>query len=152
MGLTCLDKLRRELPLPQTLIDMIESGRWVHPGDNVMLARIPFIRDPLVFLNSKDSMLFNSGPLMGPIELESEVFSEYRGSAIPKRALPWIDVEQTLFIACNRWPGDDVGIALDYRTGIDSPRIVGGDWRSGRNCIYHEISPSFDAFVQLLGL
>lgn len=144
--------MRRKLPLPQTLIEMIETDRWAHPGDDVMLARIPFIRDPLVFLGSKDNMLFESGPLMGPNEIENEMFSEYRGSAIGDRDLPWIDVEQTLFIICNKWPGDDVGVALDYRTGINSPRVIGGDWRSGNNCIYHEISPSFDAFVELIGL
>jgi len=83
----------------------------------------------------------------------SETFSEFRGSAIGERDLPWIDVEQSLFIICNRWPGDDVGIALDYRSGIDMPRVVGGDWHSGNNgVVYREISPTFDAFIQLLGL
>jgi hypothetical protein len=131
---------------------MIEAGRWVHPGDDVMRARIPFIRDPLVFLSSKEDMLFESGPLMGPEENEQPCFSEYRGSVIDERELPWIDVEKTIFIICNKYPGDDVGIALDCRTGINSPRIVGGDWHSGRKCIYREISPSFDAFAKLLCL
>lgn len=151
MRLKNLDKMRRELPLPTRLIELIDSGRWVHPGDDVMLAKVPFIRDPLVFLGSKDNMLFESGPLMGPEAIEQEMFSEYRGSAVGERDLPWIDVERTLFIICNKWPGDDVGIALDYRTG-NSPRVVGGDWHSGNNCTYHEISPSFDAFVELIGL
>lgn len=151
MRLKKLNKLRHQLPLPTTLIEMIESGRWVHPGDDVMLAKIPFIRNPLVFLGSKDSMLFESGPLMGPDEIENETFSEYCGSELSERALPWIDVEQTLFIIVNKWPGDDVGIALDYRTG-NSPRVVGGDWISGNRCVYREISPSFDAFVELLRL
>lgn len=150
--LTSLDTLRQKLPLPQMLIKMIESGRWAHPGDDVMLARIPFIRAPLVFLDSKDNMLFESGPLMGPNEIEYEGFSEYRGSVLGLRDLSWIDVEQTIFIICNKWPGDDVGIALDYRTRINSPRVVGGDWHSGKGCIYHEISSSFDAFVELIGL
>ena len=147
-----LNTLRRQLPLPALLVEMIETGHWVHPGDEVMLAKVPFIRDPLVFLGSKDDMLFESGPLMGPSEIEQVIFSEYRGSAVGNRDLPWIDVEQTLIIICNKWPGDDVGIALDYRTGLESPRVVGGDWHSGMNYIYHEICPSFEDFVKLLEL
>ncbi len=144
--------MQRNLPLPQMLIELIETGRWVHPGDDVMFAKIPFIQDPLNFLGSKDNMVFESGLLMGHNEIEQEVFSEYRGSVIGERGLPWVDVEQSLFIICNKWPGDDIGTALDYRTGLNSPRVIGGDWRSGNKCIYHEISPTFDAFVELVGL
>jgi len=97
-------------------------------------------------------VLLVSDPVMDPDEAEDEYYSEYLGSQSSVRDLPWIDVEQTLFIICNRSPGADVGIALDYRSGKDSPRVIGGDWHSGGNCIYREISPSFDAFVELLGL
>lgn len=142
--------MRRDLPIPQLLTDLIHTGRWVHPGDDVMLAKAPFIHDPLVF-RGIDNVAIQSLSLMGPEEIENETFSEYRGSAVDARPLPWIDVERTLFIMSNKWPGDDVGIALDYRTS-NSPRVVGGDWHSGNRCIYHEISPSFDAFVELLGL
>lgn len=128
------------------------AGRWVHPGDDVMQKKVPFIRDPLIFLNSRDDMVCNSGPLMEPDEVAQETFSEYRGSIVGHRDLPWIDVEQSLFVICNRIPGDDVGIALDYRTGVNSPRVVGSDWQSGAACLYREINPSFDAFVELLGL
>lgn len=151
MRLKKLDELRSKLPLPHLLIELIDTGRWVHPGDDVLRARIPFIQNPLVFLGSKDDMRFDIGPLMEPDEIENETFSEYLGSAVGERTLPWIDVERTLFIICNKWPGDDVGIALDYRTGT-SPRVVAGDWTSGNRCIYHEISPSFEAFFESLGL
>jgi len=152
MHLEKRDRLRHKLPLPTKLIEMLESGKWVHPGNSIMQEKIPFIRDPVVFLNSKDSMLCHSVPLMGPEEIENERFSEYRGSAIGKRDLPWIDVEQTLVIICNQWPGDDVGIALDYRVEIDTPRVVGGDWHSETHLVYREIAPTFDRFVDLLGL
>lgn len=39
--------------------------------------------------------------------------------------LPWLDVEQAFFIAVNRVPGDDVGLARDYRTDAHDPRVVG---------------------------
>lgn len=91
---------------------------------------------------------------MGPDSIENILFSEYRGSSIAARGLPWIDVEKTLFIIINKWPGDDVGIALDYRTGLDHPRVIGGDWdtQDGRGIVYREITPDFPGFVKLLGL
>jgi hypothetical protein len=131
---------------------MLRDDQWKHPGHDVMAEKVPFIHDPLEFLSSIDSMLFNSGPLMDPRKAEDERFSEYRGSQIPFRDLPWIDVEKTVFIIINERIGDDVGIALDYRTGNDWPRIVGGDWHSGSGIIYREIAPSFDVFVELIGL
>lgn len=151
MSLKSVKDMRYALPLPPRLTELIETGRWMHPGDDVMLSKVPFIDVELVFLDSKDTMCF-TGPLMGPHENEQEMFCEYRGSAIGERPLPWIDVEKTLFIILNKWPGDDVGIALDYRVGVHSPRVVGGDWHTGAGCVYREISPTFDAFVELLGL
>ncbi|SFH86646.1 hypothetical protein SAMN05421753_103263 [Planctomicrobium piriforme] len=148
----CIETIRRKLPLPAKLQLMMKEGRWKHPGQEVLAAKIPFIRDPLTFLSSIESMLSNSGPLMRPDENENERFSEYRGSRISSRDLPWIDVEQVIFIICNERIGDDVGIALDYRTGINSPRVVGGDWHSRSGLQYREIAPSFDEFVELIGL
>ena len=55
-------------------------------------------------------------------------------------------------MAVNRWPGDDVGIALDYRTGFDDHRVVAGDWGSGNSCKWRGVAPTFSAIVRLLGL
>lgn len=115
-----------------------------------MLRKIHFIRDPIVFLGTKEEMLFESGALMKPDESEQAFFSEYRGSLVGNRELPWADVEKRLFIIVNQHPGDDVGIALDYRTGMHTPRVIGTDWHSDKNCIYRETSPSFEEFVELL--
>ena len=147
-----VDQFRRDLPLPRLFAELIEAGRWVNPGDDVMRQKVSFIREPLTFLCSKDDMLFNSGPLMDKDASDNESFSEYRGSVVGERPLPWIDVERSIFIIVNKYPGDDVGIALDYRTGINAPRVVGGDWWTGRSLDYRQISPTFDEFVQLLGL
>ncbi len=117
-----------------------------------MLERIPFIRDPLVFLQNKAEMLKESGPLMKDTETEQKLFSEYRGSLLPERNLPWLDVDCSIFIIVNKWPGEDIGIALDYRTGIDTPRVVGGNWNDGTRLTYCEISSTFSEFVELLGI
>ena len=151
MRLKNLEKLQRELLLPPLLAELIASGRWTHPGDDVLLKAVPFITDPLVFHHSKKEMLQKSGPLMGPGRIESEGHSEYRGSAIGERDLPWLDVEKSLYIIANKNIGGDVGIVLDYRPEVE-PRVVGGDWHSGHGIIYREISPTFDAFAELIGL
>ena len=89
---------------------------------------------------------------MDPEESESEIFAEYRGSLVGPRDLPWIDVEKALLILCNKWPGDDVGIAIDYRPGLEEPRVIGGDWHSGERIEYRDVSATFPAFVEMLGL
>ncbi len=65
---------RRQLLLLGVLLTMLEDGRWKHPGDEVMAVKVPLIRDPLPFLSSIESMLFNSGPLMAPNAAEDSHF------------------------------------------------------------------------------
>lgn len=141
----------RALPLPRLLVELLESGRWVHPGEDLMRERIPFIQDLIQFMTTHEDMLLNSSPFMGQDRNEFETFSEYRGSKVAERALPWLDVEKRLNIIINREIGDDTCIALDYRTGLHTPRVVGCEHVSGK-ILHREISPSFEAFVKLLGL
>jgi hypothetical protein len=148
-----INVIRGRLPLPPLLKQLLAAGRWKHPGEDALRRIVPFIQDPLCFLTSHRSMLFESGPLMGPNETENALFCEYRGSAMPARDLPWIDVEQTLFVIVNERPGDDVGIALDFRTGKANPRVVAGDWHSKDDggLIYREVAPTFPDFAWSLG-
>lgn len=58
-------------------------------------------------------------------------------------------------IAVNANPGDDVAIALDYRTGARTPRVVASDWWSSTEpttAPWREISKSFVEFARLLTL
>lgn len=149
----CIDSLRRSLKLPRLLIDLMKSGRWSHSGMRLLKVCASFIRDPLVVLPTIDSMFGNSGPLMGHEKAEDELFHEYRGSCLPYRPLPWIDVEKTIFIMCNERIGDDCGIALDYRLDFDNPHVIGSDWHSGfKGVQYRHIADSFDDFVSKVGL
>jgi hypothetical protein len=66
--------------------------------------------------------------------------------------LPWLDADRSFFVAVNRWPVDDVRIALDYRTDALDPRVVASDWGTGQACIWREVAPAFSGFVRLLGL
>ena len=141
-----------DLPvLPPLLIDLIRTGRWIHPGDDLMLAKVPFIHEPMELFGS-DYKPIVSISMMGLYENKNELFPEYRGSLFPERVLPWIDFELALFLMANKYPGDDVGIALDYRTGPDSPRVIGTDWHTAGDSGYRIICETFDEFVELLDL
>ena len=140
------------LQLPILLKDLIATSMWIHPGDKRIRELIPFIEEPIDFLKSKDQMDFNCGPLMAQNEMENYFFHEYRGSAFPcGRDLPWIDVEKSVMIAVNRRIGDDLGIALDYRTIAEDPRVIGSDW-SDEGCSWREIAPTFSTFCIRSGL
>jgi hypothetical protein len=65
--------------------------------------------------------------------------------------LPWLDVEKALYIAVNREIGGDVGIALDYRTSMENPRVVGSDWRDTKH-FWREVTPTFSEFVKRIGI
>lgn len=141
------------LPLPPLLVEMMEDGRWTHPGVEGIAKIAPFIRDELEFRISPN--LVREGEcIMLDTEVENEFLHEYRGSKIgTERELPWIDVEKTALIAINRFPGDDVSIALDYRTSITDPRVVGTEWveGNGNGLYWREIAPTFTIFADMFG-
>lgn len=142
------------LPLPPLLVSIIAAGRWRHPGDEVLRAVIPFL-DGLVDFLSIESMRRESRGMLAVADTQgSATFHEARGtrSAAPVE-LPWLDVDKAIFIAVNRIPGDDLGIALDYRTRPDDPRVLACEWLPpGSGCIWREVTGTFTEFVRRLGL
>ncbi len=93
-----------------------------------MLAAIPFLKDPVVFLLSPSHIAAQTN-LFPDDERYSLFFHEYRGSTNQEKPLPWLDAEATFFLAVNKNIGDDVAIALDYRTNRDDPRVVATHWQ-----------------------
>ena len=89
---------------------------------------------------------------MGSDEAENEQFHEYRSSLCEKRDLPWRDVENSLLVAINRFPGDDVAIGLDYRTSKEDPRVIATEWIDGSECgcYWREVAPTLSEFVAQL--
>ena len=142
------------LPLPPLLLELLAEGRWRHPGDAILQAAISWIEDPLDFLSppyelafeSMWATLFDHGDYAAWMHLARSSQSE------ESIHLPWLDVEQAVFIIENLWPGDDQGIALDYRTSQFDPRVVASDWVVAVGCIWREVAPTFSAFVEQLGL
>lgn len=112
---------------------------------------ISWIVDPLT------RILYEDGSADDP--RGSALFHVIRGSVVGPGDLPWLDVEQAFNIAVNRRAGDDVAIALDYRTDPSDPRVVGSDtWTSRRQpggrvqYVWRQVAPSFSVFAQALGL
>ena len=141
--------------MPSPLIDLLAAGRWRHPGDDVVRAVIPWLEDPLVFLGSVSAMRSQSQSLdlFADDWRGAELFREVRGSVAGPAELPWLDVERAFLVAVNRVPGDDVAIALDYRSDSSNPRVVASDfWTKPGQCAWRIVAPTFGAFVEALGL
>jgi hypothetical protein len=67
--------------------------------------------------------------------------------------LPWLDPELAVLIAVNRDPGDDIAVALDYRSDAVEPRVVASDfWTDPRHCSWRLVTPTFTGFAAALGL
>jgi hypothetical protein len=141
------------LPVPELLSELIRGGHWVHPGDVRLRNVIPFLVDPVDFLNTPEAMARESSGRLADDPRLSPVFHMARRcrKAEPFE-LPWLDVDRAFFVAVNRWPGDDTAIALDYRTDDLDPRVVASDWGAGRACVWREVAPTFSAFVGSLGI
>jgi len=137
------------MPLP--LVALIESGKWVHPGDGVIRQAIPFLNEPVDFL-SVDAMEFESSGHLADDPHSSALFHEMRGSdSVNVPDLPWRDVSSSFFIAVNRFPGDDIGIALDFREGAEAdPSVIASNW-SNAACKWQRVSGSLSEFLHRIG-
>ncbi|OPC78905.1 hypothetical protein B4N89_32820 [Embleya scabrispora] len=137
------------------MTSLIERGLWRHPGDAVLAEVIPWFESPLVFVSGPEQMEFESQSMdMFADDPHRAFFREARGStSTGPLELPWLDVEQAVLIAVNRNPGDDIALALDYRTDPTDPRVVGSDfWTNPCMCEWRVAAPTFSAFAARLGL
>jgi hypothetical protein len=141
------------LPLPSRLVRLMGEDRWRHPGDEVLRRLIPFLTEPVDFLMTIEAMALESqGHVAGhPDSWSREGMKEMRGRHRNVPDLPWLDVDRCVFIAVNRVAGADVGIALDYRTSVEDPRVVASDWQDTEH-FWRAVSPTFSEFVDALGL
>lgn len=146
----------RGLAVPFLLAELMASGRWLHPGDNILGQVLPWFEDPLDFLASTARMEQESRSLdrYADDPRESRAFHIGRGSVAGPIWLPWLDAELAFFIAVNRRAGDDVALALDYRGNADNPAVVASDcWTyPGGGYLWRSVAPSVDAFAGMLGI
>ena len=136
--------------IPILLRTLIETGRWQHPGDDVLRQVIPKLADPVDFRN-----WVPQGTVADEIASFSrqdlETFKLYRNTDDLHRPLPWLNADQAVFIAVNRIPGDDVAIALDYRNSPDDPIVVASCWPENKHHEWFKVADSFDTFARALG-
>jgi hypothetical protein len=145
----------RGLVIPDLLLELLASGRWRPPDGDALSQVMPWFQDPLDFLSSVDQMRWESQSLdlFADDSRSSQLFREARGSVAGRLDLPWLDVELAVLVAVNQRPGDDVAIALDYRTDPADPRVVGSDfWTDPKQCAWRIIAPTLTGFVAALGL
>jgi hypothetical protein len=145
--------LVRGLVLPTLLASLLVSGRWQHPGDDVLRRALPWFESPLAFLHSAGAMESESASLDEDAgdDWASRYFHVTRSGH--RLGLPWLDPGLAICIAVNRVPGDDVAIALDYRGENGSPLVVASDaWTYPRGHLWRPVAPSFDAFASMLGI
>ncbi len=137
-----------QFKIPMLLRTLIETGRWQHPGDDVLRQVIPRLTDPVDF--RKWLPHTTVADEIASFSRESlETFKLYRNSE-PYRPFPWLNADQAVFIAVNRVPGDDVAVALDYRASVDEPTVVASCWPDNKLHEWFEVADSFDTFARSL--
>jgi hypothetical protein len=117
---------------------------------------MPWFEDPVLFLPDVQAMAkeSKSWDFLTEDDPSAQLFRQARGT---ERAgpieLPWLDIDKALLIAVNERPGDDVAVALDYRTDPADPRVVASDfWTEPGPCSWRQVAPTFSAFVAALDL
>jgi hypothetical protein len=138
------------LPLPPLLVELVKQDKWQHPNHEVMRTVIPFLSDPVIFIEIENIHRQSTRYLE---IMERWSFNAISGakSTVPVE-LPWLDIDRAVLIAANQQTGDDVAIALDYRTSIDNPRVVASDWHNNKQHLWREVTPTFSEFVERIGI
>lgn len=141
-----------KLPVPKLMLELMEQGKWQHPGDAVIRQVVPFFQAEVDFLQAWEVMARESG---GQLEdTEEDFFYERRSSKDARaNALPWRDLDKSFLFAVNRERGDDIALALDFRSSVEDPQVIGNNWYTGaRGCVWELVSPLFSAFCERVGL
>ena len=149
------------LVLPTLMKRLLQLGKWVHPGDDVLHELMPWGSDAFDLLDM-DGMKRESQfglAKRGGVDL---FFREASERLLTQRVppLPWLNTDMAVMIACNREPGADVGICLDYRTDANDPRVVASHWPESLSSesyedfghFWREVTPTFSEFVKAVGI
>ena len=142
--------LMANVALPPLLVDLMRTNRWVQPDEAVWKRTIPFLDGPVDLLDL-DAMEFESQGHLA--DIHDDWMRQMRSdSNTPSKPLPWLDVSQSFFIAVNSIPGDDIGIALDFRNSdAENPRVVASKWKDN-GCEWKLAVSTFRKFVEVTGM
>lgn len=142
----------RGMRFPQPFIELWTAGQWEQPSEHLIQSLIPCLDGPIEFIEEMDWMVLeNSGHLADSPE-GVQLNRAYHGSESQEKPdLPWLDVDQALFVAVNRLHGDDLGIAIDFRTSLENPRVVASRWCYSLGRIEWElVTNTFTEFLERL--
>ena len=134
-----------KLPLPQGLLELIDSERWGSPADQSKV--------DIIFPERGELRLYS----LGYMPFENEQWINETGPmfiGVPDDANPPgdIDPHQSVLIG-DLGIGYDQPIALDYRVSLHEPRVLTLKWsQNGRSNRWVEIAPNIRTFGEMLGL
>ena len=115
---------------------------------------MPWFEDPLTFMADLRDMRFQNNALDSISDDRSinGLFRMDRSSRLDHPLeLPWLDVDKAVLIAVNERAGDDVALALDYRTDTADPRIVASDiWTDPTQYCWRIVRPTFTGLLAAL--
>jgi hypothetical protein len=137
----------KDLPLPNLLVEMLNSGRWKAPDDKELIKKIGIEdADDLSFL-SLAGMESNTNQLR---QLALNGYSDLMGLCSGNvELLPegYLDVTKAIVIAATY--GDEA-LCLDYSNSIE-PKIVVTN-NTGSSTRWLLVAENFEKFVEILGL
>ena len=108
------------LPVPKLLIQLLENKKWTNPKEGIIKKVIPFFKYNIDFLQTLEEMKRESRVICEDLDF----FFEKRSSKDDRaKKLPYRDLDLSFFIAVNSSLGDDIAVALDFRTSIENPRV-----------------------------
>lgn len=127
----------RDIRFPPAFVELWSTAKWQQPPEPLIQSLIPWLQGPIEFIEVMHWMVTENQASLVNHPHSAKMFREYRGSvSLDKPDLPWLDVEKSLFFAVNRIHGDDLGVAMDFRTSKDNPRVVASYW-CGERSDYH---------------
>lgn len=125
------------LRFPPAFVKLWTDGQWQQPDDGLIQSLIPWLQGPIELMEMMQWIVTENQGVFADNPDDAKLMHEYRGSVSSEKPdLPWLDVEKALVIAVNREPGDDLAIALDFRTSADDPRVVASYWCCDRDIYY----------------
>ncbi|MET8146850.1 hypothetical protein ACIBSW_14290 [Actinoplanes sp. NPDC049668] len=132
----------------------MQNGKWIHPGKQALHDLMPWFEEPLTFMADLRDLRFQNNALdfIADDRSTSGLFRMARGSRSDHPIdLPWLDVDQAVLIAVNEHAGDDVVLALDYRTDSTDPRVVAADiWTDPTQYSWRVVTPTFTDLLAAL--
>ncbi|WP_395138519.1 hypothetical protein, partial [Armatimonas sp.] len=133
------------LPIPESLIILIQLGRWQAGYQETPLEHIQRFAP-------EEHKLFFDRPPFGKPEGSLGNLDYFRGEPDEEAPPGDIDFARAVIIG-DFGHGSDAPIALDYRKSLDNPSVIRYHWSPyGKNNRWVYVASSFEEFAKLLQL